>query len=138
MTDLRVADGDDELAERLDKELTEFNERATGVEVRELSARVTGDDGELVGGLTGWTWGDCGFVEMLWVHEDHRHGGWGGKLLRAAEEEALRRGCVRMVVASYTFQAPPFYRRQGYAEIGRIEGMPGGHADVHFCKALAS
>ena len=36
-----------------------------------------------------------------------------------------------------TFQAPGFYRRHGYLENGRTQGLPGGHADVHFFKALA-
>lgn len=75
-------------------------------------------------------------IDQLWVHEGHRGEGWGTRLVRAAEDEARRRGCTRMVVSSITFQAPAFYRRYGYAETGRTEGLPGGHADVHFWKAL--
>ncbi|GAA3064702.1 hypothetical protein GCM10020000_55430 [Streptomyces olivoverticillatus] len=77
----------------------------------------------------------CG-IELLWVREDCRAGGWGSKLIRAAEAEAVRRGCERMMVSSYTFQAPGFYQHHGYVEVGRVPGIPGGHADVYLTKAL--
>lgn len=42
-----------------------------------------------------------------------------------------------MVLSSFTFQAPDFYRRHGYVETGRTEGLPvAGAADVHFRKTL--
>ncbi len=92
-----------------------------------------------MGGLSGWTWGTCAGVGMLWVRDDARGGGWGRRLLAAAECEAVDRGCLQMVLSSFTFQAPDFYRRQGYEETGRTEGLPvAGAADVHFRKTLGS
>jgi ribosomal protein S18 acetylase RimI-like enzyme len=41
-----------------------------------------------------------------------------------------------MMVSSYTFQAPDFYRRLGYEEVGRQPGIPGGHEDVYFFRTL--
>jgi GNAT superfamily N-acetyltransferase len=73
---------------------------------------------------------------MLWVREDCRKDGWGGKILLAAEEEARGRGCDRVAVSSFTFQAPGFYQRHGYVETGRTLGIPGGNADVHMFKSL--
>ncbi|GAA5187863.1 hypothetical protein GCM10023322_37150 [Rugosimonospora acidiphila] len=132
-----VVDGDSELKARLEKELTAFNVRMTGADDEaSLSVRVTDQAGALVGGLAGWTWGGCGGIGLLWVREQSRREGWGSRLLRAAEQEARRRGCTRMVVSSMTFQAPGFYRRHGYVETGRTEGLPGGHSDVHFFKRL--
>ncbi len=136
---LRVLGSDKELAERLDAELTAFNDRAAGVaDEAEFAVRVTGPDGELVAGLTGWSWGDCAGINMLWVREDRRSEGWGGRLLRAAEEEARRRGCTQISVSSLSFQAPEFYRRHGYLDTGRREGIPGGHVDHHFWKSLVT
>ncbi|RST14396.1 N-acetyltransferase [Streptomyces sp. WAC05374] len=134
---ITVGGEDKELSERLDKELTAFNRAATGAsDEAELSVRATDDAGGITGGLTGWTWGGLGGISMLWVREDQRGTGLGTRLMRAAEEEARRRGCDRMIVSSFSFQAPDFYRRLGYVETGCSEGIPGGNVDVHFFKSL--
>ncbi|MGW0820490.1 GNAT family N-acetyltransferase [Streptomyces sp. NPDC002845] len=136
---LQVGGKDSELEQRIDDELTAFNARATGAgEPAEFSVRMTDAAGEVAGGLTGWIWGSLCAVDMLWVREDQRHAGWGAKILDAAEEEGVRRGCTDMIVSSFTFQAPDFYRKQGYRETGRTEGIPGGHQDVHFHKSLTA
>jgi len=74
---------------------------------------------------------------MVWVRADSRKEGWGGRMLEAAENLARDRGCRQLLVSSFTFQAPDFYRRHGYVEFARSEGLPvEGAADVHFVKAL--
>ncbi|POX42690.1 GNAT family N-acetyltransferase [Streptomyces sp. Ru73] len=134
---LRTGGADNDLEELLGERLDAFNNAATGgAEETEFSVRVTDTDGGIIAGLTGWTWGDLGGIELLWVHEDHRQAGWGTRLLQAAEAEARRRGCARMAVSTYSFQAPAFYARHGYRETGRLPGLPGGHEDVHFLKEL--
>ncbi|GIJ09001.1 GNAT family N-acetyltransferase [Micromonospora andamanensis] len=138
-TSLRVLGKDEDLAARLDAELTAFNNQATGVaDEAELAVRVTDADGELVAGLTGWSWGTCAGINMVWVRADRRGEGWGGRLLAAAEQEARQRGCTEISVASFSFQAPGFYRRHGYLDTGRREGIPGGHVDHHFWKSLVT
>ena len=134
---MRVGGEDAELTARLTAELTKFNNAATGADdERELSVRAVDASGELVAGLTGWTWGGCGGINLLWVRADQRRQGWGSRLLEAAETEVRARGCTRLVVSSMTFQAPAFYERHGYVETGRMEGLPGGHSDVHFLKVF--
>ena len=137
---LGAGGADAELDATLNRELTTFNEAASGVlDQRELTVRVTDADGALVGGLSGWTWGTCAGVGMFWIREDARRSGWGSRMLAAAETEAVARGCEQMVLSSFTFQAPGFYRRHGYVETGRTEGLPvAGMADVHFRKDLRS
>jgi GNAT superfamily N-acetyltransferase len=134
---LTVGERDTDLNKKLDEGLTAFNAAATGVaEQGTLSVKVTDEAGELIGGLAAWTWGGLCGIALLWVREDSRRDGWGSKILRAAEEEALRRGCDRVTVSSFTFQAPKFYQRHGYVETGRTLGIPGGHEDVHMYKSL--
>ncbi|MFF8018222.1 GNAT family N-acetyltransferase [Streptomyces sp. NPDC007929] len=135
---LQVGGQDHDLEQRLDDELTAFNTAAADGAVTEpLSVRVTDQAGTLIGGLTAWTWGTLCSVDMLWVREDQRHGGWGGRLMRTAETEAARRGCTDMIVSTYSFQAPGFYPRLGFTERARIQGVPGGHEDIHFHKELS-
>jgi GNAT superfamily N-acetyltransferase len=132
-----VGDADTDLAERLDQEISAFNAAASGHhDARMLSVAVRGDDGDLRGGLYGWTWGGCGYVDLLWVRDDQRGLGLGADLLAAAEAEIRRRGCDRVALSTHSFQAPGFYARLGYTECGRTPGYPRGHDDIHLLKQL--
>ena len=80
-----VGDADPGLRERLDAEISAFNAAATGHhDGRLLSVAVRGDDDDLQAGLYGWTWGGCGYIELLWVRDDQRSHGLGARLLASA------------------------------------------------------
>ena len=136
---LAVGGKDAELDARLDAELTAYNLATSGVhEQVEFTVRITDDDGDLVAGLSGWTWGTCAGISLVWVREDRRAQGAGARLLEAADRVARERGCTQIVVSSFTFQAPGFYARHGFVETGRTEGLPlEGAADVHLVKRLS-
>jgi GNAT superfamily N-acetyltransferase len=134
---ITVSEVDDGLGDTLWQRISEFNVDATGIDDRRaLGVASRTPDGDLEGGLTGWTWGGCLYVENLWVREDLRGIGLGSRVLEAAEAEARSRDCAQVVVFSHTFQAPDFYLRRGYAELARIEDSPRGHADILFVKDL--
>lgn len=134
---LHVGGEDGDLAARIVRELTAFNNAATGADDEaDLSVKVVDAEGDLLAALTGWTWGGRAGINTVWVRADQRRAGWGGRLLRAAEEEARRRGCTEISVASFSFQAPDFYRRHGYTDTGIRDGIPGGHVDHQFWKPL--
>ena len=131
---LVVGDADDGLRERLDAEINAFNAAATGIgDGRLLRVSVSGD---LRGGLFGWTWGGCGYVEFLWVRHDQRGSGLGTRLLAAAEQEIRRRGCAQVALSTHSFQAPGFYARLGYRECGRTPAYPRGYDQIHLVKRL--
>jgi GNAT superfamily N-acetyltransferase len=130
-----VSDADDGLRERLDGEINAFNAAATGyTDGRLLTIAVRGDDGSLHAGLYGWTWGGCGFVDLLWVRDDQRGSGLGARLLAAAEQEIRRRGCSQVALSTHSFQAPGFYARYGYTECGRTPAYPRGYDEIHLVK----
>jgi GNAT superfamily N-acetyltransferase len=132
-----VGEADAGLAERLDQEISAFNAAVTGHhDGRMLSVAVRGDDGDLRAGLYGWTWGGCGYIDLLWVRDDERGSGLGARLLAAAEAEIRYRGCDRVALNTHSFQAPGFYARFGYRECGRTPGYPHGHDDIHLLKLL--
>ena len=132
-----VGGADPGLRERLDQEISAFNAAVTGYHDGQLlSVAVRGDGGDLRAGLYGWTWGGCGYVDLLWVRDDQRGHGLGARLLAAAEAEIRRRGCDRVALNTHSFQAPGFYARLGYTECGRTPGYPHGHDDIHLVRYL--
>jgi GNAT superfamily N-acetyltransferase len=137
-TALVVGDADNGLRETLDAEINAFNAAVTGqADGRLLYVSVRGDGGDLRAGLFGWTWGGCGYVELLWVRGDHRGQGLGTRLLAAAEQEIRRRGCSQVALSTHSFQAPGFYARFGYRECGRTPAYPRGHDQIHLVKQLS-
>lgn len=135
---LVLGDGDADLDARLSAELTTYNLAATGmVDQRELTVRIEDERGGLVAGLSGWTWGPVAGIGMVWVREQDRRDGFGTRLLAAVEAAARQRGCDRVFVSSFTFQAPAFYERHGYVETTRIADYPlDGVDDVYLVKHL--
>lgn len=94
------------------------------------------EDGRIVAGISGWTWGDCCELQSLWVDPGHRGRWLGSRLLAAAEAEAAARGCTQTVHFTYDFQARPLYERAGYELVGRVEGFPSGTDVLWFRKRL--
>lgn len=94
--------------------------------------------GEIVAGLTGktyWNYLDIGF---LWVADSYRNQGRATAIIKAAEEEALKRGCRNVLLDTYSFQALGFYKKLGYREYGCLNGFSGNHSRHYLHKQLQS
>jgi ribosomal protein S18 acetylase RimI-like enzyme len=117
--------------------LIEYNCAVTGYHDGELLAIfIHAENGELQAGLSGFTWGGTCKIEWLWVSEDLRGRGTGRALVSRAEEEARRRGCIKMVVETHSFQAPDFYQKMGFKIVGQYTDYPRGHREYFLEKLL--
>jgi GNAT superfamily N-acetyltransferase len=126
-----------ELETFLVERIYEFNSEATGYfDGKLLGGSVKNEAGEVIAGFSGHTWGGCCEISNLWVDKHHRGQGLGKTILRAAEAEALCRGCTQVVLTTHSFQAPEFYERLGYERRHEIEDRPKGYANIVFVKAL--
>lgn len=87
------------LDQRLNDELETLNAAATPdvAAPEELTVRME-QDGELIAGASGWTWGQAAGTGMTRAGEDHRGTGLGARLLAAFETEASDRGCTHVFV----------------------------------------
>ena len=94
------------------------------------------EDGELIAGIDGFTWGGYARVDLLWVDEPRRGQGLGTALLAAAEAEARRRGCKVIVLDTHSFQAPDLYPALGDQMVGETTDTPVGHSQIMFQKSL--
>jgi GNAT superfamily N-acetyltransferase len=123
--------------EKLRDDLYEYNCAATGFrDGRSLSCFLKDGRGKLIAGISGYTWGGYAQLDYLWVEEGLRRSGLGSKLLMAAEEEARSRGCTNIVLDTHSFQAPEFYPKHGYVQVGRTDDTPVGHYLLLFQKTL--
>jgi GNAT superfamily N-acetyltransferase len=120
--------------DRIDRELDEFNAAfAQPIAFRRLGVILRHDDGSVAGGLLGATYWGWLYVQTLWVEEAARGQGWGTKLLAMAEAEAICRGCHKAHLDTMSFQALPFYEKQGYTLWGTLPDFVDGH-DRYFLK----
>jgi GNAT superfamily N-acetyltransferase len=103
-----------------------------------LAIFVRDDDGQIIAGISGYTWGGCCEIKFLWVHPESRNNGYGRRLLQAVEIEARRRHCHLVVLDTFSFQAPNFYPKFGYTVIGIHDDCPAGHRKYFLQKRLVS
>jgi ribosomal protein S18 acetylase RimI-like enzyme len=121
----------------LGDQINEFNIRTTGIPFRgPVAAFVRDDEGAIIAGISGFVWGGCLKIQLLWVHEDLRGQGHGSRLLRAAEVEGQARGARQVLLATHGFQAPDFYRAHGYEVYGYLADFPIGSGQYCLRKTL--
>jgi GNAT superfamily N-acetyltransferase len=114
-----------------------YNQEMGGAYDREpVTLLARAPDGVVRGGLLGLTFWGWLFIDWLWLARETRGLGLGSELLRRAEDIARKRGCAHAYTDTFSFQAPDFWQRNGYAEFGRLDGMPAGHARLWFRKSL--
>ena len=117
--------------------LLQFNNNCVGNDGHTSLNFVEYDtDGNVIAGILGGTYWGWMYVDILWVHENHRKNGIGTKLLLEAEKEAIRRGCHHVHLDTMSWQAPEFYRKQGYEVIGTLPNIPSGNQKYLLMKAL--
>jgi GNAT superfamily N-acetyltransferase len=118
--------------------LAAYNAAKAGYQdYRPLAVLVTdSQSGETVGGLYGRTSLGLLFVERFFLPQSLRGRGLGSRVLALAEQEAKRRGCTRAALMTLTFQAPEFYRKQGYEIAARLECDPPGATRLLMTKKL--
>jgi GNAT superfamily N-acetyltransferase len=91
---------------------------------------------EAVGGLFAFRLYGWVFVRYFYLPEDLRRHGLGAALLRRIEAEAQALGCTGIWLDTFSFQARPFYEKQGYACFATLDDHPPGHARHFMMKRL--
>ncbi len=94
-------------------------------------------EGAVVGGIDGLVFGGWVYVKLLWVDAALRGNGHGTRLLRRMEEEAARLGCRNAHLDTYSFEARPFYEKNGYELFATLDDFPPGQKKHFLRKRLA-
>ena len=125
-----------EMGKALLNKLIRFNTPTLGAPDYNPVVLVIERDGELIGGLSGYSLYGWLCVEVLWVAERERRQGIGRVLMSEAEALALKRGCTGVYLDTFDFQAPGFYEKLGYRKFGQLPNWLGGHQRLSYCKAI--
>ncbi|WIL45065.1 GNAT family N-acetyltransferase [Bacillus bombysepticus] len=104
--------------------------------MEKVSLVVKNEEGKIFGGVTGTMYFYHLHIAFLWVDKSVRHDGYGSQLLHKIEEIAKGKGCRLILLDSFSFQAPEFYKKHGYREYGIVEDHPKGHSQHFFEKRL--
>src|SRR4029077_10711186 len=120
----------------LEDRIYEFNSSTTGIGDGESLAIFVRARDRIVAGICGNTWGRTCELRQFWVEESQRNRGLGTKLFEAAEQEARRRGCTQIVLMTFSFQAPAFYKKHDFEVVATIDDHPCGHRNLLMRKRL--
>ncbi|WP_459503008.1 GNAT family N-acetyltransferase [Bacillus sp. C1] len=96
-----------------------------------VSVVLKDDAGKIFGGITGTMYFYHLHIDFLWIDESVRQEGYGSQLLHKIEEIAKEKNCRLILLDSFSFQAPGFYKKHGYREFGVVEDHPKGYSQ-HF------
>ena len=92
----------------------------------DVSFVLKDDLGEIIGGITANIFWHHMHIDFLWVDKSVREKGYGRELLKRMETLALDKGCRLIFLDTFSFQAPEFYKKNGYEVFGIIEDHPKG------------
>lgn len=108
--------------------LKEYNRHASpSAQTSEpVNILVKNKEGDVLGGILAGVYRFVMYVEILWIHEQHRKAGIGRRLLAEIERKAKEKGCSLIHLDTFNFQAPDFYLKNGFEIFGVLEGYPEG------------
>ncbi len=117
--------------------LDAYNKQQAGEEkFQRLCFVLQSSENEIVGGAIGEMYWDWFHLDLLWIKDELRSHGYGHSLLMQIEDEARKRGAKNVFLDTFSFQAPDFYKRNGYQVFGELKDFPPGHQRYFLSKQL--
>ena len=126
----------------LSRGIVSFNEQAVSDlepidEEKRFHVLARDSEGSLQGGIRATCYWNTLHIELLWISETARGAGIGRKLMQKAEAFARECGCENAFVETTSWQARPFYEKNGYNHTATLEDRPKGHSSHYLTKVLA-
>ena len=116
------------------QKLPEHNNTAYG----KVTYVVKDDHNHIQGGIAAhYSWGRMQ-IDFLWIDNQLRQKGVGKELLARVENYAIEKGCTLLMLDTFSFQAPDFYKKNGFFVFGVIENHPEGHHQYFLQKRIRS
>ena len=109
------------LGRYVEEHVGELMRRHPGYRVKTV---VKNNDGQVIGGILGYTTMGCLTIDELWVDERYRGQGYGRELLVSAEKLAKESGCISCLTWCFSFQSLGFFQRLGYTTFALSDAYP--------------
>jgi GNAT superfamily N-acetyltransferase len=121
----------------INRRLVAFNRRiANRPNPQRFAVTLRDNKGALRGGITAISHWDVLFIDDFWIDEDLQGRRLGSRLLAAVEREGLNRGANIAYLDTFSWQARPFYEKQGYTVFGELPYANGQHKRFFMSKVL--
>ncbi len=91
---------------------------------------------QVTGGIRATCYWNTLHIELLWLSEECRGEGIGKRLIESAENFAKTHNCEKAFVETTSWQAKPFYEKNGYVLLASFNGRPKGHSTHYLTKDL--
>ncbi|CAM3797608.1 GNAT family N-acetyltransferase [Mesobacillus zeae] len=102
--------------------------------VKNISFILRNEDEKILGGITGTIFWHSLHIDFFWVDESLRGKGYGKELLENIEKIAKDNYCKLIQLDTFSFQAPDFYKKNGYKVVGIVEGHPNQENQQYYLK----
>lgn len=124
----------DSINDQIHEKLKDYN-RNFMKELNDYSYHIELDDKTIAGIVAGSTY-DTLEIDYLFVDEEYRRNGLGTKLMKHVEDLAKSNGIKTILVNTYSFQAPEFYKKLGYKEMFVVDPCYKDYKQYFFIKKL--
>ncbi len=94
------------------------------------------EDGHIAAGIVASAVFDTVEIDYLCVAEAYRGRGYGEQLLNKVGKIAAAKQIKRIILNTYSFQAPTFYKKMGYKQLFKITPAFKDYDQYYFIKEL--
>lgn len=135
MDQLKMIRSAQEDSEQVHQKLRDYNAQFMG-DGKDYNFHIE-ENGRIIAGIVAASVFDTLEVDFLFVDADYRGKGLGKTLLRHVEDQARRDGLKRIILNTYSFQAPNFYQKLGYLVAAELTPCFGTVSQYFLCKELS-
>lgn len=116
--------------------IMQYNASVFPDSVRQISIFIKDDNNNVVGGIICYLSPNSMYIESIWVDERIRKQKYGSKLMKMAEDEAIKHGCKISTVDTFGWQAEEFYLNNDYKRVGETKDHIFGYSRISLRKDL--
>lgn len=132
--------GNNKDSEYLELQLDLFNKEQKKItqeeDYKKFTIIVKADDTIVGGGVAYSSLYHIGYIDTIWVDPKFRHQSIGSHIMSLLESELSNYGCELCHLDTFDFQAPSFYKNNGYELFGELHHEKQSITEYFFKKKL--